>query len=178
VTLPARSLKAFTGEHYDKGRPLVWQAAWFACMNLAFTKWWCPARTRVALLRAFGATIGEGVLIRHRVRVLWPWKLTVGDDCWIGEGVWLLNLEPILLGHDVCLSQEAFLCTGSHDRFSPSFEYDNAPITVNDSAWVGARAMILRGVTVGERAVIGAGAHITRDVQAGSMFQPPNPPRW
>jgi len=38
-----------------------------------------------AVLRAFGATIGERAFVRHRARVLWPWKLTVGDDSWIGE---------------------------------------------------------------------------------------------
>ena len=163
-----RSLADFTGAGYDKGRPRAVQAVWFAVMNLVFVKWWCPARLRVALLRAFGAQVGEGVLVRHRVRVLWPWKLTVGDDCWIGEGAWLLNLEPIALGHDVCVSQEALLCTGSHDRRSPSFEFDNAPVTVGDGAWIGARATVLRGVTVGAGAVVGAAALVTRDVAPGA----------
>src|ERR1041384_6974998 len=108
-----RDLRAFTGAGYDKGRNKLWQAAWFATMNLVFMKWWLPPRFRPAILRFFGATVGERVLIRHRVRVQWPWKLTIGDDCWIGEGAWLLNLEPITLEDDVCVSQEAFLCTGN-----------------------------------------------------------------
>jgi putative colanic acid biosynthesis acetyltransferase WcaF len=91
----------------------------------------------------------------------------VGDDCWIGEGVWLLNLEPITLGHDVCLSQEAFLCTGSHDRTSASFEFDNAPIDVASSVWVAAQAMVLRGVVIGEGAVVGARAIVSHDVPPG-----------
>jgi putative colanic acid biosynthesis acetyltransferase WcaF len=171
MTLPDRSLNAFTGSGYDKGRAVLWQALWFACQTLIFGKWWCPAALRPRLLRAFGADIGDRVFIRHHVRVLWPWKLTIGDDCWIGEGAWLLNLEPITLGHDVCVSQEVFLCTGSHDRHSPSFEYDNGPITVGDSAWIGARATVLRGVTVGPRAVVAACARITKDVPAGALTQ-------
>ena len=143
-----RDLSAFTGEGYDKGRSVAWQAAWFAVMNLVFMKWWLPARFRPAILRAFGATVGERVLIRHRVRVLWPWKLTIGDDCWIGEGAWLLNLEPITLSDDVCISQEALLCTGSHKHRDPSFAFDNAPITVGQGAWITARAVVHRGVTV------------------------------
>src|SRR6476659_5313625 len=140
-------------------------------MNLVFFRWWCPRGFRVTLLRAFGADIGENVFIRHRVRVLWPWKLTVGDDALIGEDVWLLNLEPIRIGSDVCLSQGAFLCTGSHDFDSDDFDYDNGPITIADGVWIAAEALVLRGVTVGSGTVIGARAVVRKDVPAGSRVR-------
>lgn len=166
---PARDLRQFTTAGYDKGRSKVWQALWFAAMNVAFKPWFVPASLRVALLRAFGARIGDDVLIRHGVRVLWPWKLVVGDSCWIGEGVWLLNLEPITLGDDVCLSQEAFLCTGSHDYRRADFAYRNAPITVGSGAWVGARAVVLPGVAVGAGAVVAAMTTVARAVPVGAL---------
>ncbi len=50
-----RDLSSFSGAGYDKGRSLPWQVAWFATMNLVFTKWWLPPRFRPAILRAFGA---------------------------------------------------------------------------------------------------------------------------
>ncbi len=159
-----RDLPAFTLAGYDKGRGKAVQALWFVVMNTVFMAWFCPARLRVALLRAFGATIGEGVFIRHRVRVLWPWKLTVGDHTWIGEGAWLLNLEPVTLGRDVCLSQEALLCTGSHDHRAADFRYRNAPIHIADGAWIAARATVLAGVSVGRCAVVGAGSVLHRDL--------------
>jgi putative colanic acid biosynthesis acetyltransferase WcaF len=167
-----RSLAGFTGAGYDKGAPVWKQAAWFAVQNLVFGAWWTPRRVRCALLRLFGAKVGTGVVIRHRVRVLWPWKLEIGDHCWIGEDVWLLNLEPITIGHDVCLSQGAFLCTGSHQRRSPTFEFDNAPIVVDDGAWVAAQALVLRGVKIGGNAVVGARAVVTRDVPADAAVKP------
>jgi putative colanic acid biosynthesis acetyltransferase WcaF len=136
-------------------------------MNCVFMSWWLPARFRPGLLRIFGADIGQGVLIRHRVRILWPWKLTVGDDCWIGEGAWLLNLEDITIGHDVCISQEAFLCTGSHDHNDPAFDFDNAPIRIGVGAWIAARATVLRGTDVPEGAVVTAGAVVGRASFAG-----------
>lgn len=174
MTAPARpvlprSLGGFSGRGYDKGRGVLWQALWFATQNLLFSTWWCPRRLRPVLLRAFGAEIGERVFIRHRVRVLWPWKLSIGNDCWIGEDAWLLNLEPITIGNNVCLSQGAFLCTGSHDRRSPTFEYDNGPIMIADGAWIAARATVLRGVTVGAGAVLPAGVVISRDVATAAM---------
>lgn len=168
-----RSLAGFTGRGYDKGRPVAVQAAWMAVSGLVVSRWWCPNRVRVAVLRRFGAQIGPGVLIRHRVRIHWPWKLTVGADTWIGEGVWILNLEPVTIGADVCISQEVLLCTGSHDFRSPTFEFDNAPIVIGDRAWVAARATVLRGVHVGDDAVVGAAALITCDVQAGAKMLAP-----
>ena len=166
-----RNLAGFTGRGYDKGRGLGWQVGWFATQHLVFKSWWCPSRVRPAILRAFGATVGSGVLIRTGVRVHWPWKLTVGAHTWIGEGAWLLNLEPITLGSDVCISQEALLCTGSHDRRSPTFEFDNAPIRVEDGAWVATRAVVLRGVTVGAGAVVGAAALAGVDVPPGGVVR-------
>ena len=170
---PRRSLAGFTGAGYDKGRGPLWQVAWQLVSGLVVVRWWCPAALRVALLRAFGARIGTGVLVRHGVRVHWPWKLTVGNSSWIGQDTWLLNLEPVVLGDDVCLSQGVLLCTGSHDRRSPTFEFDNAPITVQDGAWIAARATVLRGVTVGADAVVGACALVVRDVPAGATVLAP-----
>lgn len=172
LTGATRNLGGFQGTGYDKGRSKAIQAIWFAVQNLVFASWWLPASARPRILRLFGASIGKDVFIRHRVRVLWPWKLTVGDNTWIGEGVWLLNLEPITLGHDVCLSQESFLCAGAHDLNSPTFEYDNGPITVESHVWVGARAMLLRGVRVGAGSVISAGSRLSRSVPAGVLARP------
>lgn len=165
-TQQRRRLAGFTGRGYDVGRSPAWRVAWLVVQTTVFMRWWMPARLRVALLRAFGADIADGVLIRHRVRIHWPWKLTIGKDSWVGEGAWLLNLEPITIGSDVCISQDVLLCTGSHDRRSPTFEFDNGPIHVGSGAWVAARAVVLRGVTIGEDALVGAGATVRRDVAA------------
>ena len=172
---PTRSLAGFQGTGYNKGRPRLIQALWFATQNLLFAQWWLPAALRPKLLRLFGARIGSDVLIRHRVRVLWPWKLVIGNHSWIGEEAWILNLEPVVIGHDVCISQGAFLCTGSHDINSPTFEFDNGPITISDEVWIGAQAMILRGVTIGRAAVVGARSKVTKDVSPGALVASASP---
>jgi putative colanic acid biosynthesis acetyltransferase WcaF len=171
--IPQRRLGSFTGAGYDKGRPVIVQILWMAASSLLVERIWCPSAVRVMVLRAFGASIGHGVLIRHRVRVHWPWKLRIGDDVWIGVGAWLLNLEQITIGSDVCISQDAMLCTGSHQVRSASFEFDNAPIRVGDGAWVATRATVLRGVSIGKNAVVGATALVSRDVpDAGIALAP------
>ncbi len=164
-----RDLSSFRTTGYDKGRSLSWQVAWVVTSRLVFQAWWLPARLRPVILRAFGADVGAKVLIREGVRVHWPWKLSIGAHSWIGEGAWLLNLEPITIGRDVCISQEAMLCTGSHKRRDPAFGYDNGPIVVEDGAWVAARALVLRGAVVGAEAVVPAGATIMKPVPAGAV---------
>lgn len=165
-------LAEFTGAGYDKGRPVVVQALWLAVSSVI--QLWCvPVRVRCAVLRAFGANIEPGVFLRHRVRIHWPWKLSIGRDSWIGEGTWILNLEPVTIGRDVCISQDVLLCTGSHNRRSPSFEFDNGPIDVQDGAWIATRATILRGVVIGRGAIVGATALVTSDLPAGAVALAP-----
>jgi putative colanic acid biosynthesis acetyltransferase WcaF len=143
------------------------QLLWLTTRGLLM-KWWCPNSVRVAILRVFGADIGAGVMVRHYVKIHWPWKLSVGPHSWIGEEVWILNLEQVTIGSNTCISQGALLCTGSHDRRSATFEFDNAPIIVGDSVWVAARATVLRGVHIDDGATVGATAIVTADVPAGA----------
>lgn len=168
-----RSLRDFRGDGYSKGRGLLWQVAWVAVSSLLFQRTFFPPAARPTLLRMFGASVGEGVRIRGHVRIHWPWKLHIGDHSWVGVGAWLLNLEEIEIGSNVCISQDAFLCTGSHDQTSPTFEFDNAPINVEDHVWIAARATLLRGVRVGKGAVVGAAALVARDVPAGARVYAP-----
>ncbi|MBA3021968.1 DapH/DapD/GlmU-related protein [Propionicimonas sp.] len=157
-------LAGFTGAGYSRGGSAIKQVAWLLTSGLITSHWWCPPSVRAKLLSAFGAALGRNVLIRHRVRIHWPWKLTVGDNSWIGEGTWILNLEPVHIGANTCISQDVFICTGSHDHNSPTFEFDNAPITIGDGAWVAARATVLRGVRIGDNATVGANALVVKDV--------------
>ncbi len=170
-----RDLTRFSGAGYDRGRNALWQVAWQLISGLVVVRWWCPPGVRATILRFFGAEIGKNVVIRQRVRIHWPWKLRIGDGTWIGDGAWILNLEPVTIGSDVCISQEVLLCTGSHDRHSPTFEYDNGPIIVEDGAWIAARATVLRGSAVGHDSVIGACTLVAGIIPPGTVMHAPRP---
>ncbi len=127
-----------------------------------------PSSLKVALLRKFGAEVGKGVVVAPRVNVHMPWKLTVGDHSWIGEEVFLLSLEPITIGSNVCISQRSFLCAGNHDYRSPTFDYMGAPITIEDGAWIGAQSFVGPGVTVGVDTVVTAGSVVVGITSRGA----------
>lgn len=169
-----RRLSTFDGAGYTKGGTWCRRVTWVVAGQPIVRSVFCPPGVRAMILRSFGASIAPGVLIRHDVRVHWPWKLTVGQDSWIGVGAWLLNLEPITIGANVCISQEALLCTGSHRRDDPMFSFDNAPISIHDGAWVAVRATVLKGVTIGRNSVVGATALVTRDIPENSLASAPS----
>lgn len=175
MTTPALDLCSHTGRRYDKGRLVAWQALWHLASHLLFQKWWFPARLRPRLLRVFGAQVGNGVVIRQDVRIHWPWKLRIDGPAWIGHGAWILNLDHVVIERDVCLGQEAFLCTGSHDRSDPAFEHANAPNTLRRGAGVCARAVVLPGTTVGKNAIVGAGAVVKGDLPSSSTTSAARP---
>ncbi len=123
------------------------------------------------LLRLFGARIGRGVVIKPAVNIKYPWKLIVGDHCWIGENVWIDNLADVKIGSHVCLSQGAMLLTGNHDFTSPSFDLKPAEIVLHDGVWIGARAVVCPGVTCRSHAVLTVQSVATRDLEAYSVNQ-------
>lgn len=166
------SLDGFAGHGYRRGRGVMVQILWLTTRDLVM-KWWCPNAVRVGVLRMFGARIGAGVIVRHQVKIHWPWKLTVGRGSWIGEETWILNLEQVTIGSNTCISQGAFLCTGSHDRHSATFEFDNAPIVIGDSVWVAARATVLRGVHIGDGVTVGATSLVTGDINSNAVVLAP-----
>ena len=110
---------------------------------------------KVFLLKSFGAVIGRGVKIKPNVNIKYPWKLIVGDNCWIGEQVWIDNLSEVKLGSSVTLSQGALLLTGSHDHTKERFDFLSFPIIIEDGAWIGARAVVFGGVVVGSHSILG-----------------------
>ena len=148
------------------------EALWVAVRCLFFMPSWpLPSAWRVAWLRLFGAEIGRGVVIRPGVNIHFPWRLKLGNYVWLGEECWLLNLERITIGNNVCVSQRAFLCTGSHNHQLATFDLITKPITVEDGAWLGAGAWVGPGVRVGNHTVLAAGSVATGDLAPLGIYR-------
>jgi putative colanic acid biosynthesis acetyltransferase WcaF len=162
------SLSLYNNENFDRGAPLWKEALWMAAKWLFFLNAWpWPSALRSALLRTFGATIGARVVIRSRVDITFPWRLFVADDVWIGEEVLLLTLDRITIESDVCISQRAFVCTGSHDFRRRTFDLVTKPIIIRRGSWIAAQAFIAPGVEIGECSLITPGSVVNQSIPAG-----------
>ena len=156
-TIQTRDLGAYRNAFYDPGRGILIRTLWYYVSLVFIESSWFPfSKMKCALLRGFGAKVGNGVVIHPNVRVKYPWKLAVGDNCWLGREVWIDNLDQVTLESDVCVSQGAYLCTGSHDHKSMTFELKVGPIVVEHGGWICCRATILGGATVSRMTVVPA----------------------
>ena len=164
-------LDTFSAVDFDKGAGFPKRALWFLVNALVVNASWNPFMSvKIWLLKAFGAKIGRGVVVKNRVCVKFPWKLEVGDHVWLGENVWIDNLDHVVIGNHVCISQGALLLTGNHDYASPSFDYRNAPVRVDDGAWIGAKSVVCPGVVVGTHAVLIVCGVATKDLRPWGVY--------
>ncbi len=163
-------LQGYTVGDFDRGAPRWKEALWLVVKGFFFLSpfpW--PSELRVALLRIFGAQIGRGVIIRAGVNISYPWRLSTGDHVWLGEEVAILSLAQVTLESNVCISQRAFLCTGSHAFHSPDFHLITKPIVIRERSWIAAQAFIAPGVTIGPDSMAAAGSVVLADVAPGTV---------
>lgn len=122
------------------------------------------------LLRSFGAKIGKGVIIRPSARITYPWKITIGDYSWIGDGAELYSLGQITIGSNTVISQRSYLCTGSHHFDKIAFDIYAKPIHIADQVWVATDVFIGPGVTIGLGAVVGARSTVLKNLESGYIY--------
>lgn len=166
------NLKAFDGSNFDKGASFFRTTLWYIVNALFIRASWNPlGGAKILLLRLFGAKIGKGLVLKNNVIIKSPWNLSVDDNCWIGENVWIDNLDKVTIGSNVCISQGALLLTGNHDYTKSNMPYRNAPIVVKDGAWIGANVTVTAGVTIAENCVLTVGSVVTHDTEPNMIYQ-------
>lgn len=164
-------LDRFSAAGFDRGASRFKEALWVGIGSPLLSSFMPGSRWRVRLLRAFGARIGIGTVWKPHVRVKFPWRLAVGDHCWVGEDVWIDNLARVELSNHVCLSQGAYLCTGNHDWSVETFDLITREIVIRDGSWVGAKAVIAPGTRINEAAVVTAGSVGSGDLEASKIYR-------
>jgi putative colanic acid biosynthesis acetyltransferase WcaF len=168
----AVSLSHYSVGNFDRGAGKLKEFAWLLVRSIVFLHFpFTGYRLKRWLLRCLGAKIGRGVVIKQGVKITFPWKLTAGDNVWLGEDCWILNLAPVRIDANACISQRAMLFTGSHNWSSPTFDLIVKPIEVRNAAWIAAAAFVAPGVTIGTHAVLTAGSVATKDLEPYSIYQ-------
>lgn len=162
----------------------TWRAAqaWTIAADRLRAVWWRSVR---------GARIGAKCRVGARSQIGRPWNVTFGlrvtlePDVWLklesegarvsvgafsflGRGVEIDVIECVTIGRDVLIAPGVFITDHNHAIAAggPIREQGCTAqsVTIEDDVWLGAKCVILPGVTIGRGAVVGAGAVVVHDV--------------
>jgi maltose O-acetyltransferase len=130
------------------------------------------SRVRILIYRSYGLTVGKHSLISPRC-FIGNCSITIGKRCFLNYGCFLDNLAPITIGDDCSIGMEVLLCTSTHE-LGPDSRRAGAlagkPIVIGNGCWIGARSIILPGITIGPGSIIGAGSVVTKDCEPNGLY--------
>jgi putative colanic acid biosynthesis acetyltransferase WcaF len=165
-------LSRFDNSDYQVGASIVKYTLWYFVNALFFINPCFPFRApKPWILRLFGAKVGKGVVIHPRVNIKFPWKLTIGDHCWIGQCAWLDNIDQLTLEDHVVISQGAKIILGSHDYKKVDYPTIHKPVVLERGSWVGAGAIVLLGLRLKSHSVLAAGSVATTDLEPYMIYR-------
>ncbi|WP_373551428.1 WcaF family extracellular polysaccharide biosynthesis acetyltransferase [Haliscomenobacter sp.] len=165
-------LNTYQNLEFDRGASKLRELLWMVCSALFFQHSLAGLNgLKIWLLKQFGAKVGRGVLLKPNVRIKFPWKLVLGNDVWIGESVWIDNLDQVRIADNVCLSQGAMLLCGNHNYKRSSFDLMVSPIVLEEGVWIGAHAIVCPGVCCRSHAVLCVGSVALADLEPYMIYQ-------
>lgn len=164
-------LRTFDNRWYIPGKVLP-RLLWFFVNGLILQNPLNPSsHLKIVFLKLFGAKIGKGVVIKPGVNIKYPWNLSIGNYCWIGEKVWIDNLAQVTIENHVCLSQGAMLVCGNHNYKKQSFDLLLGNIYIESGVWVASKAIVCPGTTLKSHSVLTVASIANSDLEAYSIYQ-------
>ena len=111
--------------------------------------------------------VGEGVRIETPFYTDFGKNITVGNNVFINAGCKFQDQGGIVIGDGTFIGHNTVLATLDHD-IDPNKRHilHPAPIRIGSRVWIGANAVITKGVTIGDNSIIAAGAVVTHDIPA------------
>jgi len=165
-------LSKFNNSWYKPGGNVLKRTLWYFVNVLFFLNPWNPISSlKVFLLRLFGAKIGKGVIIKPSVNIKYPWRLSVGNNVWIGEKVWIDNLANVKIEDNVSISQGAMLLCGNHNYKKTTFDLITGKIKLEEGVWIGAFSIVTPNVTCKSHSILAVNSVATKDLEAYIIYQ-------
>ena len=163
---------SYDNSHYKPGGNALKRLCWYYVNILFLKSAIIPSSSlKCALLRVFGAKVGKGVNIKPCINIKYPWRLAIGDFTWIGENVWIDNLDDVLIGKNCCLSQGAMLLCGNHNYRKSTFDLITGKIILEDGVWIGTYSIVCPGITCKSHSVLAVNSVATRNLEPYSIYQ-------
>ncbi len=164
-------LSKYNNSWYNPGNSIK-RLIWYFINVLFFINPLNPSsKIKTWILKLFGAKIGKGVTIKPGVNIKYPWKLSIGNHSWIGEKVWIDNLDSVNIGSNCCLSQEAMLLCGNHNYTKITFDLMIGPISLENGVWIGAKSIVTPNTICKSLAVLSVLSTASGTLDAYSIYK-------
>lgn len=126
--------------------------------------------------------VGKHTYISNKIDFAGRNNIFIGNNCFVGpRSTMLAVIKSIKIGNYVMIGPEVMVITGNH-RIDIVGEYmanvnsnmklpeNDEDVVIEDDVWIGARVIILKGVTIGRGSVIAAGAVVTKNVPPYTIY--------
>jgi putative colanic acid biosynthesis acetyltransferase WcaF len=167
----SQRLADFDNSWYNPGAGFLKKTIWYFMNAIFFNSFFPINAIKVFLLKLFGAQIGKGVILKPFVSIKYPWKLTIGNHVWIGEKVWIDNLDEVIIEDNVCVSQGALLLCGNHNYKKSTFDLMIGKIILKEGSWIGAKSIVTSNVTVAENSILQIGSVASQNLEKNSIYR-------
>lgn len=120
-------------------------------------------------------TIGDqllmyGATVRCELDAHEGGHIEIGDKVFINYGCSISAHRSVRVGSGCLLGQYTIVMDCDQHSIDGDDSHGHpAPVVIGERVWIGARCIILKGVTIGDHAVVAAGSVVTKDVPAGAI---------
>ena len=118
------------------------------------------------LVEATDLEVGDNfkILSKHRRTMVSGWgRIRMGDRVFLNSGTIVFSVVSVTIGDDVALANDVYV-TDTNSHGLEGRDPVEAPVVIGDGSWIGARSLVLPGVTIGQRVVVAAGSVVTADI--------------
>lgn len=143
-----------------------WFARWLPASHAYRAIGAASARLRAFLCSFLFDRIERGCVVEHGVEFGTGAGIVLHERACLGVRAQILGDGGVEVGRDAMMGPDVTIITQDH-KASPDGRFDGyerAKVVIGDDAWIGARAVILKGVRIGRSAIVAAGAVVSKDV--------------
>jgi acetyltransferase-like isoleucine patch superfamily enzyme len=96
-------------------------------------------------------------------------RIIIGDNVFINNGTTISAQEEIIIGNNAIIADKTIIYDTDWHGFDGK-KTKISPVRIGNNVWIGAKAIILKGVNIGDNSIIGAGSVVTKNVPNNSII--------